>query len=400
MIRGERIQTIDGIRGLSLFGILLANLLIFQYGIWGKDEIHFYSLSALDHGAYLFIKIFIEGSFMPIFTFLFGYSMIMVKESIERKGLGVKRHIVRRAIFLLIVGFLHGTYLWEGDILFVYGMMSIFLLLFVKRQSKTLLIWGIVFLLITVALSFGNEDPYTIEERQSIETYVETTAAVYGTGTYMDIKTHRLNEEPIEFDGITVTILFLASILYLAPMFLFGMFAGKKQAFARSSENGSIHLKWGILFTFAGLIGKSSPFLFPHWIWINMLDMLGGSLLSLGYIFFISVGYHKLGSHSILRRFECVGKLSLTNYLIQTVICTTIFYGYGLGLFGNLGVLASISLGLLIYACQVIFSSIYLTYFKTGPLEKINRIWTYFSFSGTAKKKRRDQREVAWQHSA
>ncbi|MMZ60258.1 hypothetical protein D1872_223360 [compost metagenome] len=67
-IKGERLQIIDGIRGLSLAGILMANMLIFQYGIWGKEEIHLYSPSKMDSVAYTFTKIFIEGSYLSYFV--------------------------------------------------------------------------------------------------------------------------------------------------------------------------------------------------------------------------------------------------------------------------------------------------------------------------------------------
>ncbi len=135
----NRIHIIDGLRGFSLFGILMANLLIFQYGIWGKDEIELYAISVFDTGIYKLVKILIESSFMPIFTFLFGFSMIKMKESLEAKGLGTKRYFARRFLLLLVLGTLHSEFLWEGDILGFYGMMGFFLLLFMNRKPKTLL---------------------------------------------------------------------------------------------------------------------------------------------------------------------------------------------------------------------------------------------------------------------
>ncbi|XRD25390.1 hypothetical protein AABM34_01610 [Lysinibacillus fusiformis] len=79
----NRVTFIDTMRGFSLFGILMANLLIFQFGMYGKDELK--NLSTLDNGALYFVKIVIEGSFMPIFTILFGFSLIKLIESIRRK---------------------------------------------------------------------------------------------------------------------------------------------------------------------------------------------------------------------------------------------------------------------------------------------------------------------------
>ncbi|RXZ82634.1 DUF418 domain-containing protein [Paenibacillaceae bacterium] len=78
-------------------------------------------------------------------------------------------------------------------------------------------------------------------------------------------------------------------------------------------------------------------------------------------------------------------KLSLSNYLLQTVVCTTIFYGYGLGLFGKLGVIAGIGIALILYTLQLLGSAWYLTRFRTGPVERVLRIWTYWSWKGRPK---------------
>lgn len=104
----KRISFIDGVRGFSLLGILLANILIFQFGMYGKDELK--NLSALDTGALYFVKIFIEGSSMPIFTLLFGYSLIKFIESIRKKKNKSRWTILRRAIGLIAIGWIHSTF--------------------------------------------------------------------------------------------------------------------------------------------------------------------------------------------------------------------------------------------------------------------------------------------------
>lgn len=391
-MNSTRISMIDGIRGFSLLGILLANLLIFQYGIWGKDHIDFFSLSQIDKGAYSFVKIFIEGSFMPIFTFLFGYSMVMMKENLQRKGLKVKRHFVRRAIFLMMIGILHGTFLWEGDILFFYGMMSFFLLLFLNCKKKTLLIWGIVLTLLTAALSVGGgEQPF--EEQQKIKEYIKETIVVYGSGTYGEINDHRNNESPMDFDSVELIIILFLGPLVTAPMFLFGMYAAKKRAFMEKKQGISFYLNNAIIFLPVGVLLKSLAHFYPLEVWASASGILGSISLSFGYIFLFAVLFSKLESSWLVRAFTNVGKLSMSNYLMQTLICTTIFYGYGLGLFGKVGVLNSIFLGLFIFGCQMIASTFYLKFLKTGPFEKVNRIWTYFSFSGKPKVKQLERLE-------
>ena len=166
----KRVRFIDALRGLSLLGILLANLLIFHYGIWGKDEISYYSLSNTDKGLYSFLKIVVEGSFMPIFTFLFGYSLVKLAESIKNKNGKVKRHLWRRFLLLFTLGLLHSTYLWEGDILAFYGMMGIFLLIFLNRKKKTLIIWGVVLFILTGAAGYGVVEQSIEEEKRCLIT--------------------------------------------------------------------------------------------------------------------------------------------------------------------------------------------------------------------------------------
>src|SRR5690625_6572969 len=112
----ERIYVIDGLRGFSLFGILIANFLIFQYGIFGMENIVSSELSFLDRAAYAFTKVFVEGSFMPIFTFLFGYSFIIMRDRLTQKQLRVNWTLFRRSLLLIGIDLLLSTFLCADDI--------------------------------------------------------------------------------------------------------------------------------------------------------------------------------------------------------------------------------------------------------------------------------------------
>ncbi|MED4452677.1 DUF418 domain-containing protein [Metabacillus fastidiosus] len=387
-----RIRSIDGIRGLSLLGILLANMLIFQYGMWGKDEMELYSLNSINHIFYLFTKIAVEGSFMPIFTFLFGYSMIKMNESLKAKGLKTKRYFVRRYIMLLAFGILHGTFLWEGDILAFYGMVGFFLLLFLNRKRKTIFIWAIVLLFLIPFLGYGNTD-FTGEEKAQIIHYVKTTIDVYGSGSYAEIMAHR-DVMPLDFPPALVIFMLLLIPFVSAPLFLFGMYAAKINMFTEPNLEKKQYLVGAMLIP-AGLLLKSSLYIAPDFPWSGVLNTLGASLLALGYIFAFSLMYAKMKESIILRGFESVGKLSLTNYLLQSVICTTIFYGYGFGLFGKLGIGFGIVIAVFIYILQMIASYYYLKIAKIGPIEILLRMWTNFSFKGNVKEKLQLKKEFS-----
>ncbi len=103
----KRIKVVDSLRGFSLLGILLANLLIFNYGMFGNQYLEVYDVSKVGEFLIQAIRIFFEGSTMPIFAFLFGFGMYMMTESFTKKDLGAKRALFRRGIGLIVLGLLY-----------------------------------------------------------------------------------------------------------------------------------------------------------------------------------------------------------------------------------------------------------------------------------------------------
>jgi uncharacterized protein len=389
----QRINIIDQLRGFSLLGILLANMLIFQYGLFGKDELHLFHPGTADTAAHSLLRIFVEGSFMPIFTFLFGYGMIKMKDSLHAKGLKAGRHLIRRALFLIAAGLLHSQFLWDGDILFFYGTMMFFLLIFMNRKAKTLLVWGIVLLTLFGLIGLVPADSGSAAMLQAnqlhTENYVKETIALYGSGTYSEIMNHRDHADPFgEMDGGFILFALLLAPLLTAPLFLFGMAAANRNRFVHhEQERGSNSMRAAILIP-AGLLLKTAGVLLEGYDWSTACLIIGANLLALGFIFALASMFSRIQSSVWAARFAAVGRMSLTNYLLQTVICTTLFYGYGLGWFGKIGVIAGCLLALAIYTAQLLFSSWFLARFKSGPVERLLRMWTYFTWTGKAKRPR------------
>jgi len=316
----NRVTFIDTMRGFSLFGILMANLLIFQFGMSGPVEIK--DLSALDNGALYFVKIFIDGSFMPIFAILFGYSFIKLIESIRKKKEKSRWSIIRRATGLIVLGLIHSL-LWKGDFLIIYGGMTLFLIPFINCKPKTLFIWAGILLL------FAQVRPMVIH-----------------------------------------------------PLLLFGMGLAKTQAFT-NMENEKKWYLIGVLLVPVGLACKCFSFIDSYFS--GMLMLTGSQLLSVGYVCLAALLYKTHPVQMLAPAFESVGKLSLTNYLMQTIFSTTVFYEFGLGIQGKLGVFGGILFGIVLYSLQCIFSLAYLKKFKRGPFETILRIWTNWSWNGQIK---------------
>lgn len=386
----QRVKIIDGLRGFCLLGILIANMLIFQYGIFGKESIENFALSTGDQVAYMWVKIFVEGSFYPIFMFLFGYSLMKMKDSLQRKGKKSGRHLIRRFLLLMLFGTLHSIFIWEGDILLAYGLTGFFLLFFINRKPKTMLIWAILlFALFTVTSLFGQGDIQpTAEENERLDSYIEKETTVYAAGSYVEIFDFRNNEPiPYEYSPSFSLIMLLLTPIVTAPMFLFGMYAAKKKWFTAPQLNRKVYLRTSLFLLPAGLLLKSVPYFAGEPAWMETANLSGGIILAVGYIFTFALLYTKQTGR-LLSYFEQYGRLSMTNYLCQSIICTSIFYGYGLGGFARIGVFSGILLAIVIFSTQVLLSNLYLNYFKMGPFEKVMRMGTYLSWDGSAKRKK------------
>lgn len=371
----QRIELIDSLRGFSLLGILLANLLIFQYGLIGKDYVK--DLSMIDTVSYYFTKIFVESSFMPIFTFLFGYSLIKFVESIKRRQAKTRWVLIRRAIGLIVIGSLHAKFLWDGDILLFYGGISFILLFLIYRKPKTLFIWAGLLFIVLAIFSYGPE--IELYDSNKLDTYLQEEATILSTGTYTEIVDYRQNSDlPFKDDEMAIifTVFLFAPILIL-PMFFIGMACAKLQFFRSPDQEKGIYKKL-MAFIFVGVLLKSLA-LFESNLSV-MLSSVGGPLLSIGYIGAFALFYHSVYGSKFKTAFAAVGKLSLSNYLLQSCICTFIFYGYGFGLFGTLGVTYALVIGFVIYICQLYLSHLYLHHFSRGPIEMVLRLWTNFSW--------------------
>ena len=230
----------------------------------------------------------------------------------------------------------------------------------------------------------------TKEQEEKLSTYITKTNDIYTNGTYSEVSSHRNNEMPPIFeDGEEFLLIFVIILapFVTAPLFLFGMAAAKANLFTRPS----LEQKWykiGVWLLPIGLALKGASVLLLENAWSGILLNVGAQLLSVGYISLFALLFIAFAHSKVFLAFESVGKLSLTNYIMQSVICTTIFYGYGLGLFGNFGMINSIILGLVIFALQCLCSSLYLKKIRRGPLEIILRIGTNFSWNGTVRKRK------------
>lgn len=375
----QRIQLIDGLRGFSLLGILVANMLHFQYGINTYRGIQ--PDSWLDQIGFYFTKIFVEGSFYPIFGFLFGYSVILFVRSFENRDLKATGPLWRRGFAFIILGVLHSVFVWDGDILLIYGIGLILFMLFIKRQPKTLAIWSAVLFVIMLPfalvkgwiMSFANDEMDSIKE-------------IYANGSYVDILLSRLGVTPDLMDPFTIMLILIVMpfVLFFIAVFSAFLIGPAVLAGMASAKIGLFESKLDLAKRFVwlipiGVLLKSS--IIVDIALTDVLFQIGGTVLAIGYIALFSLLFRSAKEQSWTKAFSNLGKMSLSNYLLQSIICTTIFYGYGFGLFGKLGVTLGIVLALVIFTLQLLASNWYMQRFANGPVENVVRRFIYLGKS-------------------
>lgn len=374
-LKGSRVEFIDSLRGFSLLGILIVNMLNFQYD-YDFEKMFDSSFWGQEFGVYV-TEILFQGSFYPIFSFLFGYSFIKLIESTKAKGLNTNAIVVRRGFGLIVLGMLHYIFIWNGDILLYYGACTFFLMMFLRSRIKTMLIWaGVLGALSLVVLPYMMKFVYGTDD---------LLTDVYAKGDYGDILLSRITVEDdmmivtMILAIVTITLMpilgFLFGTIMVGPFALLGMAIGKK-GHLTEEDRGMAYRKGWVWMIIIGLALKFATFIDAPWS--EMVLTLGAYVLTIGYIQAFIVFYYSKAAQGLKRLLAGLGRLSLSNYLAQSIICTTIFYSYGLGLFGQLGSMFGLLLAVGLYTAQLFISYLYLKKWRRGPVEWLMGKWVYW----------------------
>jgi len=285
---------------------------------------------------------------------------------------------VRRLVVLLAFGLIHLCLIWNGDILTEYALAGFIVLPFLFGPRWLLAVAALAFLglyLETQVFPPPGLWPGPVALGQD----VAEAHRIYPTGGFLDVLAFRLREIP----------LFAALHVYIFPrtigLFLLGAFAWRTGILRNPPRH---HLLFSIAATFTGLgaaliLSHAGGFIAGGSIAGGRIralaEPLGTILLALGYGAAI-IGIANIESGKRLLGWAApVGRMAFTNYLAQSVILGWIFYGYGLGLFGRLGVTSALAIGIAVYAGQVVFSAWWLRHYRYGPVEWLWRTLMYGS---------------------
>ncbi|SEP82524.1 DUF418 domain-containing protein [Piscibacillus halophilus] len=371
----NRIESIDTVRGFSLLGILIVNLLSFHspHFIYGglKD---FYG-NGFDALSLAFIDIFAQASFYPLFSMLFGVGIYMMYEKLEQRGAKTMSIIRRRMLILSIFGLIHGLFIWYGDILLTYGIVGFISLLFLKKTIQSLVKWSFSLLLSVSAILVLLVFPVR-NELEEISVNHQGIQAAYDnyTGTLLSALNQNIADWVYSNDPFT----WIFSIFTILPMFLLGMMI-QKNGWTRDPKASSSSINRWLIGAFTlFVLFKIGPYFFGNPLWFESAqDTIGGSALSVFYFLGALVLFNRRNFHWLKGILSKVGKLSLTNYLMQSLLGIVIFYGFGLNLYGKLHAFTLITLAILLFSVQILFSHWYVKRFRFGPFEWIYRSLTY-----------------------
>ncbi|HVG25763.1 MAG TPA: DUF418 domain-containing protein [Thermoanaerobaculia bacterium] len=382
----ERVETIDILRGLALFGILAANIRGFAGPAATYFSPHLFWPALHDRIAQAFIDTFVQGKFIAIFAFLFGVGFAVQLERADGRRFGWT--YARRLLILLGFGLAHGLLIWFGDILLTYALTGFVLILFRKRRDKTLLMWASIafllpLLLITagfIASRFGvkppTPPPVTPEKLASLR-------EIFAEGAWVDIQQQRMK------DTLGNWAAFPFLFWRLLALFLFGVLTWRRRLLQPPAELLPRYrrvMAWalgsGVVLSIAAtalrwMSGSTPSRLTPPGYAAMVLSWFGTVILATGYVCAVILLCNDAVWRARLRRFGCVGRMALTNYLLQSIVGTLIFYNYGLGFFGSVGPAVLLPLTVLLYAIQVAFSGWWLRRFRFGPAEWLWRSLTY-----------------------
>jgi uncharacterized protein len=350
----QRIGAIDVVRGIALFGVLIVNLTTgFRVSIFQQFLAGALSGSGVDGLLARMVFAALELKAFALFSLLFGVGLAIQFEQLSARGRPYY-WLVRRLLALLGFGLLHLLLVWNGDILTEYALVGLCALPFLRLRPAMLLAVAAAFLLLYVVPPWAIAWPAIA----TLQQHVALADIVYSTGGYADIVRFAYRELP----------LLLPLHLYVLPrtlaLFLLGMFLWRVGIFREPAR-----FRPALVIAAAGGIIAALA--------VPALGNLTPVLLATGYGAAILLLMEWSPARAVLRLFAPLGRMAFTNYLLQSLVCGVVFFGYGLGRFGHTAFAPAFALGVLIYAVQMVLSACWLARHRFGPMEWLWRSLMY-----------------------
>jgi uncharacterized protein len=406
----ERVEALDTVRGFALLGILLMNICNFGMPwaaeanptVWGGS-------TGADYWLWWIQAVFWSGKMRALFSICFGAGVIYLTSRAEAKGASAAEVYYRRTFWLMLFGMIHAYLLWYGDILYFYALSGLLLYPLRRMQPRWLMVIGVVMVLSTCISSgiSANDTKSSRDSYRGIPQYAQVAREVEGArssykGMVRDWQpsAERLENEIKAYRGsyaaayghrVEVRASLDAQAFYstgnwdILAFMLIGMALAQWGVFAGSWPRRT--------YAWVALAGLSTGTAVGVWA-ANHEAASGFSamaatesyavyqlvrlLMAMGYLAAIVGVVQARWLESLTRPLSAVGRMAFTNYILHTLICTTIFYGHGLGWFGKLKRHELYYVVAAVWLLQLIISPLWLRAFRFGPLEWCWRSLTYW----------------------
>jgi len=373
----SRIALLDALRGAGILGILVVHVQLFAMPMPVRHDPTAYVVSGADPTVWLAVRVLADGKFLTLFALLFGAG-IAIQAARGNGGRGATAAHYRRTAALLALGLLHAYLLWYGDMLVTFAVCAALVFPHRDRAPGWLIGTGLAVLavapLLSVALAWDGPEVLAVSGAWSAAPEAVTREVTAYRGGWLLQQAHRA---PTAFEAHTSYLAFHGawetSGLMLLGMGLFrvGLLAGRWPT-RRYAALAAAGFGAGIPLLLLGARRSAAHGwdLRDHMLVGIHLDYWGNLLVGLGWVAAI-VLLHRRGL--VPRAVEAVGRTALSNYLLASVLCTAVFYGHGLGLFGSVGRLGQLGVVAAVWTVQLAAASWWVARFSVGPVEWVLR---------------------------
>lgn len=379
----ERLVSIDALRGIAVLGILMMNVQGFAMTPFAYDDPTMQmDLTGDNLTVWALAHTFFHLKFITIFSTLFGAGIMMMVGESEDTG----RHYPRM-LWLLLIGAIHAYLLWWGDILVTYALIGMLAVKARRVGTIPLVIWGIVLILVSALFMVGGTYLGTLfatpdaaaQEEEMLSGFIESMTAAYQAGWVDRLPWNAGMGLMGQVFGMillgarTLGLMFIGMVLFRTG------FLSANWSMIRYAVLTAITLPLGIFLSHTGTVTMiNGEFSTQAAADGNAFAYFGSLVHAFGYasavMLLAKIGVFKL----LLAPFAAAGRMAFTNYLTQTLIMSFIFVGTpGLGLFGTVERVDQAKLVLVVWAVQLIWSPLWLSVFRFGPLEWVWRSLTY-----------------------
>jgi uncharacterized protein len=389
----ERILSLDLLRGFAVLGILVMNIQAFAeiFAAYENPTAYPHSLEGADYWVWLVSHLLADEKMMAIFCMLYGAGLVLLTSRIEARGRRPWPIFLRRSFWLLIFGLMHAYLIWSGDILVSYAICGVLVYPFRNLAPKNLLAIGLAVVAVGSVLAFAGGWSMQFWSAKQVADFMadvwqpnaqQTAAQIAGyRGGWLAQMPLRAQESFItQTSGLVFATLWRAGGLMLVGMALY------KLGLLTGSLGVRVYRNLGLAGALFGLpliaYGVHRNFE-EHWnarysfFTGSQFNYWGSLAVSLAWICLLMIASKTPALRGVVKVLATAGRMAFSNYILESVLCTLLFYGSGFGLFSKVSRVQEAVVVVAVWIVVLIFSRLWMRRFYFGPLEWVWRSLTY-----------------------